>query len=566
MKSRHILACSLFVVVTLCASAQTTATKGERPGAKAADSPKGAEPADAAKPATPPDQVAFAAARKIEAPLEKIAALKDILAKYPKSKIEAGIRAEIFRSTIKAAPDNKKLVMSTADAVIKATPKAYHRYSNNDVATALLLARVYLPEASKYAKKSLAAYKQKEFYAERRAQAAKGKRNPPPDAELLSAYNQARGSPLQTLGLLAIQTGHVEEGRQMLFEVLATQPMAIGANVALAELAEKNGDEAKSLDHLLIAKLSGRIPENALANLKRLYTKKHGSLDTLEATLDRIYNARFPSPIHVKPYECKPERSTRVVLAEFFTGAGCPPCVAADLALDAVLERYSRDELAVMVYHQHIPAPDPMAFPTTWKRFEFYQRNSVPTYVIDGDKDGGGGAREAAQNTYETINTKIEKRLNEPTIAEIDLEAVRNGENVVVKVAVQPITGDERDLRLHVMLVEESIRYSGENGIRFHAMVVRAIAGPDTAEGFKLEIGKKYQGEPSFEIPAIVTALKAHLDDYEINANRGKVKFAQKLHEIEMDHLAVIAFVQDARSNAVLQSKFAKVGAQTSTR
>jgi thiol-disulfide isomerase/thioredoxin len=558
--------CARLAMLGVCALtlfAQPDVPKTGAPSAKPAATTRVDKTAESVKPKTPPDQVAFAAARKIEDPVQKIAALNDVLAKHPKTNMQDGIRTEIFRATLKAYPKDKRLVMRTAKAVVKATPNQNPRYAHGMIAAALLRENVYLAEAEQYATKALAGYEQKQFYAERREQAAKAKRSAPTEAELLVAWNQARSGPLQTLGLLAIQAGRVAQGRHILTEVLRYDPMMVGANVGLAELAEKDGDEATALDYLLLAKLSGRIPENALGNLKRLYAKKHGSLDTLEGSLDQLYNTRFPSPLHVKRYEPTPERSGRVVLAEFFTGSGCPPCAAADLAFDAVLERYSRDEVALVVHHQHIPAPDPMAFPMTSRRFDFYKRGGVPTYVIDGEKDGGGGPRQAAQLTYDKINSKIEKRLNEPATATIALQAVRTGNAVIAKAAVEPITGDERDLRLHVILVEESLRYSGENGIRFHSMVVRGIGGPDTAEGIRLPMGKKYEGEVSFNIPAIVASLKSHLEDYEVNGNHGKMKFSQKMHEIDANRLAVIAFVQDAGSSAVLQSKFTNVGAQT---
>ena len=49
--------------------------------------------------------------------------------------------------------------------------------------------------------------------------------------------------------------------------------MAAGAHVALAELEEKAGNEDKALDHLLVARLSGRMPKHGTPLLERLYAK-----------------------------------------------------------------------------------------------------------------------------------------------------------------------------------------------------------------------------------------------------------------------------------------------------
>ena len=517
------------------------------------------------KEAPPPDESAFAAARKIEDPSKKLSALQEILASFPKTRLEPAVRAEILRAAVKARPQDKKFIMDAAKADLKTARKESRADRNNQIAVVLLDANLYLPEAEKFALKGLAGHKKEKYFAERRAAAAKAKRPPPTEAELTRDLNLNRAMPLQTLGVLALKQGRTEEARRLLNEALALNPFLSRSLTSMAEIAEKDGDETKALDYLLLAKLTGRVPKESLASLNRLYEKKHGSLDTLESRLDDLYHSRFPSTLHVKRYEPSPARTARVVLAEFFTGSGCPPCAAADVAFDAVLERYSRKEVALIVYHQHIPQPDPMSFPAAQKRFDFYKRGGVPTYVIDGDKDGGGGRRENADYVYGKVEPKIEKRLTEAATANIALTVTRDGAGVTARVAVEPVTGDKRDLRLHVVLVEEMLRYSGENGIRFHPMVARSIASPENADGIQLEPGRRHEAEYRFDVAAIEKSLKAHLDDYEVNGRHGKIQFAQKMHEIDPRKLAVVAFVQDAGSSAVLQSQFAAPVSQSAS-
>ena len=61
-----------------------------------------------------------------------------------------------------------------------------------------------------------------------------------------------------------------------------------------------------------------------------------------------------------KPSEFKGRKgeSKRVALVELFTGAYCPPCVAADIAFDAAMETYKPQDVILLQYHTHIPAPD----------------------------------------------------------------------------------------------------------------------------------------------------------------------------------------------------------------
>ena len=45
---------------------------------------------------------------------------------------------------------------------------------------------------------------------------------------------------------------------------------------------------------------------------------------------------------------------------ELFTGAQCPPCVAADVAFDVLEKTYKPADLVLIQYHLHIPGPDPL--------------------------------------------------------------------------------------------------------------------------------------------------------------------------------------------------------------
>src|SRR5262249_23591740 len=151
-------------------------------------------------------------------------------------------------------------------------------------------------------------------------------------------------------------------------------PSLVTAMMGLATIASKAGDDARALEILIEAALSGRMTPAARLMLEELYRKAHqGALAGLDEMLDERYRRLFPSPLRVKPYKPRSSRTDRVVLAEVFTGAGCPPCVAADLAFDGVLERYERKDVAVLMYHQHIPSPDPMTNTSTQGRAAFYR-------------------------------------------------------------------------------------------------------------------------------------------------------------------------------------------------
>jgi hypothetical protein len=107
--------------------------------------------------------------------------------------------------------------------------------------------------------------------------------------------------------------------------------------------------------------------------------------------------------------------------------------------------------------------------------------------------------------------------------------------------------------------VEKEVVFSGENGIRFHSMVVRATGGPK-AEGFPLDPKQPASFDEAFDIAKVSAALKAHLDDYEAKGHRGEqFRFVEKKYQIDPAHLAVVAFVQDAKTKHVLQAAYLDV-------
>jgi len=157
-----------------------------------------------------------------------------------------------------------------------------------------------------------------------------------------------------------------------------------------------------------------------------------------------------------------------------------------------------------------------------------------------------------------------------------------SGSTVKVKTTVSKVASTSDKLRLHIALVEGHVRYSGENGTRFHDMVVRTMAAlpaPATA-GTKPEAGEEAADTPAVALPVLGFALKpgqggtfeysfdlakaaddalAHLQDFETNTRKGQYSFRQKKHEIDSGKLSVVAFVQDEATKKILQAVYVKV-------
>ena len=221
------------------------------------------------------------------------------------------------------------------------------------------------------------------------------------------------------------------------------------------------------------------------------------------------------------------------------------------------MERYSRKELAVVMYHLHIPYPDPMTNPSTEARAKSCGVYCTPSFAIDGKMATAGGSRDEAQSFYDKLNLQVEKRLEAPAEARLTLNASLEGGVVKARVIVDNVRSKSSDLKLQIALIEDHLTYSGQNGVRFHPMVVRSLGG-EKGEGFAVNPLETTTVEQSFDVGKIAKELKAYLEDFE-KKHWSKTAFTQKKHEIHENGLSVAAFVQDAKSKQVLQAAFVKV-------
>jgi len=261
--------------------------------------------------------------------------------------------------------------------------------------------------------------------------------------------------------------------------------------------------------------------------------------------------------------------------------------VGAGHAFEGAAERYGKQDFIAITYHVHIPQPDPMTNPATLARQAFYAVRGVPSYYIDGESGSGGGAADQAKSIFDRrIEPVVQKRLPVASAARIDLRATVKGPAVTVRASVADVRSKSDKLRLQVALVEEHVRYSGENGVRFHSMVVRSLAGftppppaPPAKEGaegeaapkpaatpqvvptgFALRPGRGGTFEHTFDLASIATAAKVHLEDFE--KNRKGYTFREKKHEMDTSQLAVVAFVQDEATKEILQAVYVKPAAR----
>jgi thiol-disulfide isomerase/thioredoxin len=560
------------ILTALCFSLALSGVNAQTAPA-AAPPPKPAS-GDGAKPSipeTPPDQKAYNEAMKIADPEKKIAALEKLKTDFPDSRYAAIAGTPIFSTLVQKLPEQKERIRNAAKAMFAASAAWDKSVSKKNgfattanrsdtatfIADQLAAAELLLKDAESYARKGVDGLRENVWMAEQREAYAKRKQKIPSTEELAKRFAEVRALRIGTLGRVEMKLGRTAEARKLLEDSYAVTPSDAKVAAALGEIAAKAGDDTKALDYLIPARLSGHAPETANQTFEAVYKKGHnGSLDGLEAMLDTEYRKRFPNPVHVEAYRPTEKRSDRMVLAEVFTGSGCPPCAGADVAFDAAMERYARKDLAVVMYHVHVPRPDPMTTDETTARYKLYGANGVPTFAIDGKKTVGGGSRDMAPGVFERFQKDLETDLETAAEAQVKIDAGLHGGTVKVSASVDNVKSESKDLKVQILLVEKEIRHPGENGIRFHPMVVRAFGG-EKGEGYPIEAKGRGTFEASFELEAIGKDIKKQLDEYEAKGHRGEAfKFTAKKNEINRADLAVVVFVQDDKTKHVLQASY----------
>ena len=348
----------------------------------------------------------------------------------------------------------------------------------------------------------------------------------------------------------------------LLADILKTNATLNPALVAQAKLEDKRGNTAVALDKYMAVAISGALRGADYDGFVALYSKTNGGVAGLDDKLDTLYRAKYPNPVKVEHWTASPARTKRLVLLELFTGSGCPPCVASDLAFEALMERYPAADIIPLAYHEHIPQPDPMTTTETNARRLYYNVTGVPTFEIDGAMvtsgsggNRGGGNREGAPALFNLYTSLIDKQLEAAPVGAVTVQATGEGDQVTVTATVADLPADAKDLRLHLILAERELRFGGENGIRFHPMVVRGVAGENAAG---LPVSGSATLKHTFNLAAIRADMTKSLADdiarrREASPTATFAAEGRAMTAINTSELVVVAYVQST-DKKVLQS------------
>lgn len=266
--------------------------------------------------------------------------------------------------------------------------------------------------------------------------------------------------------------------------------------------------------------------------------------EKLEARAHQEHTARA-LPFKPTAFGGRKAAGSRAVLVELFTGAQCPPCVAADMAFDALGQTYKSTEVVLLQYHLHIPGPDPLTNPASEARQRYYESDieGTPTIFFSGKPvAGGGGSAEDAHDKYKEYRAALEPLLEKPAPARLTATARRQGDTIEIAAEVTEVAEPGDRVRLRFALVEEWVRYRGRNNLPYHHHVVRAM--PGGPEGIPVK-GKSLKQTVAVALPALRKELTDYLDSQ---------RFPDDQRPLGLRPLRVVAFVQNDATKEVLQA------------
>ena len=286
------------------------------------------------------------------------------------------------------------------------------------------------------------------------------------------------------------------------------------------------------------------LPSEALAEL---WKKKHGKTDGLDDYLNEVYEESVFSFLPQKPDLHTPAQGNRIVLCELFTGALCPPCVAADISTAALEKTYPFSEIIVLRYHQHVPGPDQLTNQDSEQRAGYYEIQGTPSLFLSGRMfPNAAGPIGNAENVFNDLRQAVDSQISEKTEISLKLSANAKDGILNLSVEVQGLENPADNLRLRLVLAEDEIFFPAGNGIRKHEMIVRSMPGGVGGVAPK-------QGKLRFSKAIKLSDLKQKLTDYLAAFEEG-YNYEFPVKPLDLDKLHLVAFVQDDSTRVVLQA------------
>ncbi|HET6574790.1 MAG TPA: hypothetical protein VFG68_14390, partial [Fimbriiglobus sp.] len=166
---------------------------------------------------------------------------------------------------------------------------------------------------------------------------------------------------------------------------------------------------------------------------------------------------------------------------------------------------------------------------------------------------GGGGGMTNAERKFDQYRDILDKTLEQSTDVKLAGSAKRDGDTVTATIELTGMKEPRKGVVLRLVLAEETIRYAGGNGIRFHHHVVRSLFGKPA--GMPVADLKDGKHTASVNLAELRAKLTAYLTEYEQDR-----PFPTPTKPLDLAGLKVVALVQDGETGEILQATQFDVG------
>ena len=515
------------------------------------------------------DRAAFVAARAITDPAGRVTAL----AGFAQANAGTGLahQAQMLEldTLLQSFPERTAEIHALVASDVEETSAGFERWSEEARLADLLAgagpAGADLPEARTWAQDAVQAMTEESYAHQMKLMAAKYKLPSIPTKQVHGDFLRTRASFLAALANVDLREKDADAADHALAEAYRLNPLSSEVSSLRGQLALERHQDAEALDDFERAEAMGDLKEPWRAEMLRLYQQiDKGDEAGLNDQIDVVYKKLFPPPFALPPRKLAAGGHT--VLLELFTGSGCEPCVAPDLAVESLLGSYSRQDLAVLEFDEHIPMPDPLANPDSVARAATYRVGSTPAAFLDGEElPVVGASRSDVENVVVSFAEAIEDRAAEPTGVQLALTAVRGSGGEItahVSISAQASPAGQKlvipaGAVLRFALVQDEVRYSGENGMRFHRMVVRKLVRVSAPA---LTSGAPAFAAASFRPAEIAQDQTTYLKAYAKGNDRfGEVHFLATDIPMQPNHLAVVAWIEDPSTQAIFDAAYVPV-------
>jgi thiol-disulfide isomerase/thioredoxin len=475
----------------------------------------------------PPEYKEITDARKLETPKERLKAFEAIKKKYPESQYAEFLDRMILSGKIELSDSIDKIVKLQKETLAKA--EGAGQITEYLTANSQILGH---EKVSKFNNKKL--LKTVQGYVEIGKKNVKDPQVIESIRERSRDYYKGMGKNFDVqLATAYILTGDVNNGSKYLDDYVKAGGAKDGEYYyRIGQLHEVKGNDAKAFDAFFAS--AGLDYKIADGKAEELYKKINGNTTGFDSKLEA---KKAELPFHPKTFKPSSKWTGKTALIELFTGSECPPCVAADLGFDGLLEAFDGKYAIVLEYHLPIPRPDPMMNPATKLRAEYYGARSTPTTLFEGEKKlAGGGGKGNAEKKYNDYSAEVKNIIAQSPSVKLKVNASLKSD--VVKVTWSSDNKPE-NVDYNFALVQEEVKHKGGNGVAHHKMVVRDFMTLGT------------QKTVVFNLVESEKMAETYLHDYEKEKD---FKFEVLQNKIDRAQLKVVFFVQDKETKKILNA------------